>query len=196
MNCGIINLATLYEYLEEKGYAKEILSGRTEIAKGYSKKAKKLCGDIKNQQGVYLWGYYNQEKLWITQYAGQASGKTNGTLKARLLNELRVERLFLWGNRQDYDAVHKFACDCYTNQPKVNYHFTRAGLKKGSTFILWYALDQVLEKRMLNQLEAVLIEAFDPVGNKMHPMSDLGMHEIADTEKMIASFRDLIHSSR
>jgi hypothetical protein len=196
MNSGIINLAPLYEYLKKEKYSKEILNGKSEIGRGYSKEATILCESIATKPGIYLWGYYDKKKFWTNQYVGQASGKTNGTLKERLLKELKVERLFLWGNREDYDDVHKFACNHYSNQTKVKMHFDRACLKKGSTFILWYALDQVLKKKILDQLEADLIETLNPVGNKMRPTPNLGMHDIADTAKIIASFRDLIHSSR
>lgn len=112
MEQGVLCLKEIYEEFVRK-YAANIdayrINRRSGLGHDYNVKCDALLreGKVPDEQGFYLWGFYNPKRFWVNVYVGKAgkgigAGKTD-TLKTRLYKELTAERASVWreGNRNN-----------------------------------------------------------------------------------------------
>ncbi len=97
MHAGIVHLDSLIHYVTVHDRVGRALEPRSPAGDQYDQLAETVVSNIARERGLYLWGTYAPNGLWSNVYVGKASlGKTTH-LYARILEELKDERIFLWG---------------------------------------------------------------------------------------------------
>jgi hypothetical protein len=196
MKTGRITLDTLYEHALSDPRGSSI-KGNSATGREYGRKASELTKYIPASHGFYLWGKYEKNRLWRTIYLGKAGyGKTT-SLQARIKEELKDERVFLWCgphsnlNKEDLMKIGKKYYPTMWHKYKT--HFARAFLKSGSTHIIW-AVPSGISVNEVTKIEADLIETMNPIANKQRPVpvSDLQNKTI----EIIKMFKHRIHKCR
>lgn len=195
---GVLYLEPLYDFVKRRRndpQKRDIGSAPfayrlKHIEKGYDYPAecKRILSEaeVPKKRGFYLWGFYNHEDFWINVYVGiSAKGKTSD-LKARVLEELKDERAFIW--RESYTTTEVIGFD-----PKYETVVKRALRKAGSTHVFWVAETQ-LAKRTFEAVEYDLIEAMNPTGNRMR-RTPSGIVQ-PEAGKILNTFREMIHGER
>lgn len=160
----------------------------------YGEIAKQVCTSIPAVQGFYLWGYYDKNGLWRNVYLGKAGFGKTANLRARILHELKTERVFVWRQRMS-DSELETRLERIRGHMWLLYnkHFIRSLKKRGTTHIAWVA-DGNLSNDQVGEVESDLIETLNPVANVMRPIPPKHLQE--HTEGIIADLRDQIHRSR
>ena len=196
MNNGTIKLDNLYKHAASDPDA-ESIKGNSKIGRAYGKKAVELTSSIEASHGFYIWGKYEKNKLWRTIYLGKAGyGKTT-SLKARITEELKDERAFLWHglhSKLNETELLKVAENHYPNMwHKYESHFKRAIRKNGATHIIWAVTPKLTNSEVV-KIEADLIETLNPIANvqRPSPTSDLQ----GKTIEIIKILKSQIHAHR
>ncbi len=196
MKSGKIILTPLYEHAlaDPEGHS---LRGASSIGRDYGRKATELTKSIPVMHGFYLWGKYEKNGLWRTIYLGKAGyGKTT-SLQARIREELKDERVFVWAGLHpglsDEDLLRIGEKHYPSMWHKYRSHFTRALQKAGTTHIIW-AVTKGIRNDEVTKIEADLIETMNPVANVQRPAPVSGLQE--KTIEIIKLLKHQIHGSR
>jgi hypothetical protein len=193
METGCIQLSELYSYVKNdpKGHA---LHGNSKEGRKFGRLAKGIVGSIKNEHGFYLWGKYEANGLWRHIYLGKAGYGKTASLQARILEELKDEKAFLWRNTIDEETLLAIGKKHY---PKMWYsyekHWKRAFRKVGSTHIIWVTTPD-LNNKDVEMVESDLIETINPIANYQRPTPKSELQDY--TVKVIKSFKHHIHKNR
>jgi len=196
-----LDLNPLIEFANQDAKQKNFaaLLGNSKEGREYGKLVVDCCQKIPENQGFYIWGKYEENGLWRTIYLGKAGFGKMTSLRARITEELKDERPFLWtGKHTGYEAkqVKKIWEEIYSDgsQQKVaQNHIIRSLRKKGTTHIIWHTTPN-LNNQEVNRIESDLIETLNPIANVQRPapVSDLQDY----TVKVIRSFKQNIHANR
>lgn len=196
MNTGRISLEALYTHASNDLNG-ESIRGDSSLGREYGRLASSVVLPIPETHGFYLWGKYEKNKLWRTIYLGKAGyGKTT-SLRARIKEELKDEKAFLWHgapvghSEQELMAI---AENCYPSMwHKYQTHFIRAIRKSGTTHILWVGTQDINNEEVI-KIEADLIETLNPVANVQRPSPVSDLQDI--TVEIIRQFKHQIHLGR
>jgi len=142
---------------------------------------------VSEKRGFYLWGFYNKSHFWVNVYLGiSKKGKEASNLRARILEELKDERAFLWRAYCSKDKVMSF-------DPRYQTQVKRALRKGGATHVFWIEeLD--LPPKSFESVENDLVEAMNPTGNRRR-LRPSGKVEPKAGE-LLSRFREMIHLER
>ena len=189
-----ISLARLYEFAQEHRHDREAL--RIEKRTGLGGDYTKLCEDITNgigeEQGFYLWGYYDREGgLWRNVYLGMAGYGNKKSLKKRIKEELKDERACIWRHVYTPEELMEIRNDIHNG--KYAQGWKRAMRKAGTTHIVWVAAPEI-ESSKVRDVESDLIEALSPRANLQRHTPPGNLQ--GEAEKVFAAFRRIIHDSR
>lgn len=196
MKVGMITLEKLYEHATIDTEA-DAIKGNTKSGREYGKKVKELTSTISDQQGFYLWGKYEKNNLWRTIYLGKSGKGKTSSLRARLSEELKDEKSFLWSgphSKLTDEMLAKRAADLWPNSwDKFKPIFERANRKSGTTHIIWVSSTGISNEDVV-KIEADLIETMNPIANyqRPKPVSDLQ----DKTVEIIKMFKHQIHLGR
>jgi hypothetical protein len=196
---GVLYLRPLYKFIKERqkkgegsGDAFEPYAYRRRpVKKGYEYSAKCLKiltnAGVPMKRGFYLWGFYNHQKFWVNVYFGMSEiGKKASDLRARILEELKDERAFIWREFYETGRIINF-------EPNYRKEVKRALRKAGATHIFWVAAPH-LERETFEAVEYDLIEAMNPTGNRRRRKPSRIVQPKAD--EILSTFRELIHGDR
>ena len=193
MHSGFVSLSPLYDLLRANPDPKGLERG-SPARRNYGFAAQEICAEIASAQGFYLWGGYESNGLWQNIYLGKAGFAKTAHLRARILEELKDERVCIWRAFVSEETLTKAEM---LNHPtmwhKYQHHMMRALKKTGATHIAWVA-DPGLENAAVNNIESDLIETLNPMGNISRPVPPVTLQE--HTKVIIAEFRSLIHENR
>ena len=196
MSRGTIALKPLYELLKKEGNNVGLLlqlSGRQAPGHAYTSACRMIATpSIPDEQGFYLWGYYNRKRLWKNIYLGKAGLGKGASLRKRILEELKDERCFAFRPFKTEDELHKIRIRIHKG--KYENHWKRALLKAATTHIIWVTVPHI-ENEDLIRIEADLIEALNPTANLMRPSPPAGVWQ-QDTQKIFGLLRKEIHKHR
>ena len=95
MSNGILCLEPLHKFLRKAAKTNGWLDEKS-VIKRYNEEVMKLCQDIPNNQGFYLWGRYGSNGFWRNIYLGKAAIGKTANLRNRIEKELKVEKSALW----------------------------------------------------------------------------------------------------
>ena len=203
----IIELDALHKLTRKYNADKtgELFNVKGDIGKEYAKAVAGLVRTIPKEQGFYVWGSFSRNGLWKTVYVGKAGFGKTATLNARILEELKDERAFLW--RWDancttvetaWPELQPLVSKYFSNKESVlperlHAHFKRALRKNKSTHIVWISRNQ-LSNVDVQRIEADLIETLNPTVNVQRPVPSSGLQE--ETINIIREFKQVIHEYR
>jgi hypothetical protein len=204
MEGGMAQLGPLYEWVREFArkhtydrdnpdtIAAYRVNGSTPSGKAYCRECDKVLDQVPNEQGFYLWGFYNPRKFWINVYCGQADKLKTAHLRDRLYKELTAERACIWRevNPDDNQVLAIGAQVHPTMWIKYKPHWERALRKAGSTHIFWVATSG-LSPEDVDHIESDLIEAMNPTGNRQRRTPNAAIQQQAG--EVLRMFRDMIH---
>jgi hypothetical protein len=201
MQSGMVRLESLYKFVRE--YVEQhpdridaySIERSSKHGKVYRDKNAQILEKVPDEQGFYLWGFYNPSRFWINVYSGKAGKGKTASLRARLLEELKDERACIWrevnpdnatllgiGKRTHPQMWHKYEKD-----------WKRTLGKAGSTHIFWVAAPPLdLEPDNVESFENDLIEVMNPTGNRRRIMPAPALQQKA--ANILNAFRDMIHS--
>jgi hypothetical protein len=200
MQSGMVRLEPIYEFVRQyaqqhpNDYGAYQINGKIKSGRDYLEKCDTALLEVPNEQGFYLWGFYNNSKFWINVYLGKAGKGKTAHLRDRLYKELTAERASLWREVNLNDAkllsigqkVHPTMWDKY--KP----HWERALHKAGSTHIFWVSAPKSeLDPQNIEAVENDLIEAMNPTGNRQRRMPSATLQQ--DAGKIFGAFRAMIH---
>lgn len=165
---------------------------------------KELCQTIDDLGGFYMWGKYEKSNsLWRTIYLGKSKKAKTSSLRARILEELKDEKSFLWrgeppklNERQIFRIIHKHY---HPNKKYKNSlydpsdYFKRVFKKKEASHIIWVSM-QTLGNSKLLSVEADLIETLNPSANAQRPRPTSELQ--TTTIEIIKLMKHLIHEHR
>ena len=163
---GAISLDPLYELasLEAPGedVAKSALRGDSPAGRAFGKEARVLCEPIAESRGFYVWGFFDAKGSWHTQYVGKAGFGKASSLRARICEELRDERVFIWAKFRDagwlLDTMRQLYGEKGQHKSSAGEnHFRRALRKTGATHILWVSTPSLSDDEV-KVIEPDLIE--------------------------------------
>lgn len=172
LNSGIIELRELYSFVLDDA-KNEALEGRSSKGREFGKNVKLLTEKISDKGGFYIWGSYTKKGLWNNIYIGKAGfNKTTG-LKARIKEELKDERQFLWKIKLSEEEIKE---KCSLLYPQMAYKYKveweRHFRKFNATHIIWVSIHESdkdeFEKDILT-IESDLIETMNPIANRSRP---------------------------
>ena len=194
---GTICLEPLYEIVsnDTKGLA---IKGESQEGRAYGKQASLITNSINENQGLYLWGKYTDSGAWRSIYLGKSNTGKTSNLRARILEELKDERLFLWWRRTYFSEnvfldLYKDHYDNFT--PKSENNFYRSIKKWGTTHIIWVSFDDDdIGYSDIKILESDLIEILNPIVNDQRPPPENNLAVIS--VEIIKHLRDEIHRNR
>jgi hypothetical protein len=187
------SLRPLYDFvakhrLEERPLRKE----RTPISKEYGQLCREITRAIDSAPGFYLWGSYDPKRYWRSTYLGKAGfGKTTN-LRARIFEELKDERWFIWRHVHSKERVLEMS-DAIFPLRKHHVFCERAMLKAGATHIIWVPVRSIPNEE-ITRVETDLIEALSPQVN-IRRSTPPNTVQYAATE-IFQAFRRTIHASR
>ncbi len=197
-NSGTLNLKPLYELAAKLG--PQGLLGRSTEGREYGKAVKESTSIIPTTQGIYIWGYYQSNKLWRTVYLGKAGFGGSSNLNLRIDEELRDERPFLWVGKQTRMSLDEVKLEWLRlggkngihTKAAVN-HVDRALRKDKTTHIHWVAMPET-DNHSILKIEADLVEVMNPIANVHRPAPS---HDISATAiDVLKEFRALINNNR
>ncbi|GEM_PF-1649937 len=190
MEHGIISLRKSYGFVKANH---EIPRGDFAKWKEFRGVCDSLVRAVPEKQGFYLWGFYDQRGLWRNIYVGKAGFSKSGDLKARISEELRDERCFLWRTLRSEAGLLKSGRRLYPRQWKrYEAHWKRSLKKAGTSHIVWVATG--LKPRAVKRVEADLIEVLNPRANVQRPAPPSTIQ--SDTSDILALMRQSIHRNR
>lgn len=163
MESLIIDLEHLYCHAErDKGC--ESLPLKTRNGRELGKKITKLFSGVQESAGIYVW-YDSQNQNVI--YAGKSTKRKTSNLRARLVEELKEERAFLWAGKRigiGVDKIHSKWQEFYPDiQDKGGgrRHIDRAIRKSNSTHVIVISLPALNEEpQIIGSIEAHVIQHF------------------------------------
>ncbi|MCA0198643.1 MAG: hypothetical protein LCH59_11080 [Proteobacteria bacterium] len=165
---GMIDLGPLLAPLAEANVALGALDPNTPQGRAYTRKASQLVASAPETAGFYLWGAHNAEGLWNSIYLGKAGHGRASNLRARLLEELRDERCCMVEPLLGREVLMTHGERLYPNMWQIyRKHWERSLLKTGTTHIAWVAM--ALAPEQISDVEACLIEVFQPRANRQRP---------------------------
>ncbi len=196
MNSGRITLETLYEHALSDLRGRSI-RGDSVMGRKYGKKVTELTESIPKSHGFYIWGKYEKNKLWRTIYLGKAGyGKTT-SLQARIKEELKDEKIFIWHELHEDLTKDKLMNIAEKHYPEMWYkyesHFSRSIRKSGTTHIIW-SVTPGINNNEVSKVEADLIETMNPIENKQRPGPVSGLQN--KTIEILKMFKHQIHMGR
>ena len=176
LRSGMVSLGRLIDYAKNIDPQGDSLHGKSSAGRAYGKLAKGVATQIVEEAGVYRWGRYGVSGEWEDIYIGRAFKSKTANLRARILEELKDEKHFLWRAVYSAEQLLKLG-EGYYPQMWFRYqqHWRLALEKTGATHIAWVAIPE-LNARRLQDLEAALISAFLPSGNKIRPLASALVH--------------------
>jgi hypothetical protein len=202
---GVLYLKSLYDFVREfkddgeSGYRLKEPIKKVANRYSYSDQCVAILDDNPNhdpkhignpflrKRGFYLWGFYNHRNFWVNVYLGMSEkGKKTSDLRARIMEELKDDRAFVWREFCPTDKV--MALD-----PKYQTVVRRALRKAGSTHIFWVA-EPHLAQDEFESIEYDLIEAMNPTGNRRRLTPSKRVQPEAG--KILNIFREMIHEVR
>jgi hypothetical protein len=176
----------------------QALNPKEELGKEYYERCEELTRHIAEVQGIYVWGTF-ECKYWSSIYLGKAGlGRTKKLLRARITEELKDERCFLWRHILSKD-------DLFCAGPKVHRggqenwdeYIRKAwerSAKKATTTHIIFAETKALDNDEVREVEAELIEALNPKANVSKPVPP--SHVIKEATRIFLRFRRTIHHIR
>jgi len=175
------------------------MHGKSAAGRNFGRLVTKLVDGITPDQGFYLWGYFESSGLWRSVYIGKSGTGKVASLRARISEELRDERAFIWvGKHTGHDAAackrmwQQYYPSMITSSAPDN-HIERALRKAGTTHIIWAQVSNLQHEDVL-QVEAELIEIMNPAANVHRPTPK--PHLIGITLQVIESFEHKVHELR
>jgi hypothetical protein len=150
-------------------------------------------------QGFYAWGFYEKSGLWRTIYVGKAGFGKTASLKARITEELKDERAFVWCgkhtglNRDDCKKIWQSYYPASTVSKVPENHIERSLRKIYTTHIVW-AIVPNLSNDNVRLVEADLIETLNPSANFQRSAPHYGF--LDTTIDVIRAFKQRIHDLR
>jgi hypothetical protein len=191
---GTVHLNRLVVYVSEDDPDGDSLCASSHKGRAYGALAKEVSMTIGDCQGFYLWGRFENNSLWKNIYLGKAGfGKTTH-LRARILEELKDERQFLWRSIFKEEDLLKRGAELYPEMwSKYKNHWNRAISKAGASHIVWVASPN-LEDSQVFDVEKDLIETLNPTANLMRSKPPSTLQPV--TSEIISRFRHEIHTNR
>jgi hypothetical protein len=188
----VIRLQTLYDFgREHKEHPEDGMRlGRTPIGNDYCMRCANLTKNVDEAKGFYLWGLFDRKQYWHSIYLGKAGFARSSHLKARICEELKDERAFLWRAFLDESDISRIRAALHRGR---NYTWRRPLKKWGATHIVWASAEWI-EDRAIRSIEADLIEALDPIANIQRPTPP-AKHQ-GDAVSIFEKFRKQIHGAR
>jgi hypothetical protein len=197
---SFISLRGLYSFV--KRYRKEYemaLNPKQKLGEQYYRECEKLTDNIKDVQGIYVWGRFDQRKYWNSIYLGKAGlGKSKMLLHDRITEELKDERCFLWRHVLSEDALFCAGPRVHQGGQKswdeyIHKDWKRS-VKKARTTHIIFAPTRALDNDGVGRLEAELIEALRPEANASRPVPP--SHVVTEAARIFSHFRQTIHHIR
>lgn len=193
METGCIQLSELYGYVKNDPNG-NALHGNSKEGREFGRLAKNTVASIKDEHGFYLWGKYEPNGLWRHIYLGKAGYGKTANLQARILEELKDEKAFLWHNCIDEKPLLKIGKKHYPKMwPSYKNHWKRAIRKVGTTHIIWVSTPD-LNNKDVEMVETDLIETINPIANHQRPTPKSELQDF--TVKVIKAFKHHIHKNR
>jgi len=196
MSFGRISLETLYAHALADPTGASI-RGDSPSGRAYGRQATRLTNAIPESHGFYLWGKYERNNLWRTIYLGKAGYGRTTSLRARIKEELKDERVFLWNGPHSElteDDLMNIGQQHYPRMwHRYQTHFRRAIRKCGATHIIW-AVTSGISNNEVTKIEADLIETMNPIANIQRPMPVSDLQD--KTIEVIRMFKSQIHAGR
>ena len=193
MESKIVDLRKLYTYAKHNPSG-EALHGKSQAGREYGQLVKRLTEEIADKRGFYLWGKYDKNSLWRNVYLGKAGYSKTANLRARIAEELKDEKWFLWVSLLNKLEMSSLGAQYYPKQWKKYEKGLERTLKKaGSTYIIWVATP-ALNEQHFTKIEAELIETLNPIANMQRPAPTLDLQ--IETVEIIRQFRKQIQKSR
>jgi hypothetical protein len=194
MNSGIMPIEVLINYAKSHDPIGDSLRGNSNAGRVYGKLAKELSSQITDDSGIYLWGKYDENGVWNHIYVGKACKSKKAHLRARILEELKDEKHFLWRSvYTEKELLAKGELHYPDMWFRYKNHWALALLKTGTTHIIWVAAPE-LSDNQINDIELNLIEALNPTANKKRPASFSAQDKF--TIEAISHFQQLIEQHR
>jgi hypothetical protein len=194
MESGIISLEELYSFIRKEGPTGKALHGTSFEGRAYGKKAKEISSPISPKAGFYLWGKYDKKGFWKNVYIGKAGYGKTASLQARIREELKDERVFLWRNVLSKEHILELV-NRYYPHGKYNVGCNRmVDGREGTSHIIWVAVPELTNNKQVEDVENDLIETLNPKDNKKRPVPP---HDLQGwTSKIVAEFRKQVHDHR
>lgn len=194
MKSGILDLHPLIKYVDEGDRVGKSLCGYSSSGREYGTLANDLTVSIPEDPGFYLWGSYAKNRLWKNIYLGKAGYGRMTHLRARILEELKDERQFLWCPFLTDEALFAKGKECYPRMWETyKNHWKRAIAKAGASHIIWASAPEVENSQVLD-IEKDLIETMNPSANLKRPVPPSSLQPV--TKEVIGFFRYEIHKNR
>lgn len=167
---GMVPLEDLVEYVmstDPEGYS---LRGDSHAGRTYGKLAKEATAQVADDAGIYRWGTYRPSGEWVDIYVGKAFRTPKGNLRARLLEELKDEKHFLWRSVHSEEKLLHIGEQNYSPMWfRYHNHWKLALKKTGATHIAWVATPE-LDAKQVDNLENELINFLSPSANQKRPV--------------------------
>lgn len=178
---GIMPLEPLHQYVKNQDPHGRSLHGKSHDGRIYGKHAKALTEQIAEMRGFYLWGTFGTEGKWKNIYVGRSRiGKTSH-LRARVLEELKDEKHFLWRSIYSEDELLTIGRQHYPDMWfRYRNHWILALEKTGTTHIAWTATPDLTDEQV-HDIEPYIIKELNPTANKKRPPTPPSPLEIFST---------------
>jgi len=193
-----VNLDPLFQFtsnnLDGSG-----MHGQSSVGRLYGKTVSELATKIANSQGFYIWGRYESTRLWRTIYLGKAGFGKTASLRARITEELKDERAFVWCGdhtglqREDCKRIWQRYYPPISSSQAPENHINRALRKSGTTHIVWVSISD-MDNNNVRLVEADLIETMNPIANFHRPAPTSDLQQI--TVEVIRAMKAEIHRHR
>ena len=176
MRSGGILLQTLHDwarnyFLKTGGLQALKIDGKRPPGREMMQLCVSVCEAIPERPGFYLWGRYTEEGRWQSIYLGKSGFGKTASLRARITEELKDERVCIWGNfRNSREEVFEWGEQLYPPAAwlKFKKHWERSFLKSPATHIIWVSTH--LANADIPIVESDLIEALNPIANRQRPI--------------------------
>ena len=195
MTSGIIDLSKLHE-LKNSSQQFEFLDSKALDGKTYAKLTNEVMNSVPEKPGFYLWGNFNEKRFWTNIYLGKAGFGKITSLRKRILEELRDERVFLIqedikSNLDLNEKCRKIFPNMWDKSYKAFYE--RYAKKFGTTHIVW-TIFQCNSNETIKEIENDLIESINPKANVQRKTPPTNLRN--ETIEILREFRHQIHEQR
>lgn len=144
-----------------------------------------LVSIVPKLPGIYVWGHFDCAGDWKYDYVGKSWSGITSHLYARLLEEIKEERGFLWcGSRIGVteSMLIERHLQNHPERPGKNFsvnHITRAMRKRDATHIVVVAMEGMSNEN-IRALESNLIAMLKPRGNSQRGKQSPHHTELTD----------------